>query len=244
MKRHHAHFFALVSMLLLMTGCTSQASHPRDPLEPMNRQIYKFNDKADRYVMKPVAQSYRAVAPIPVRTGVKNFFSNLGDASSMVNYALQAQPESAFYSFSRFLLNSTVGILGLFDVTGEGQRRYQHTGFGDTFARWGWKNSSYLVMPLMGPSTLRDGTGTVAGMAFQSNVIYGHPHQDAKMLSGSVSAISTRERLLGVEDTLEKAALDPYAYMRDGWLQIRAKRVGDDPLQKGEEDINIDDLVK
>lgn len=242
MKKYNTSF-GLLMVVLMMTGCTSHPSNPRDPLEPMNRQTYKFNDKADHYVMKPVAQTYRAVTPVPVRTGVNNFFRNLGDASSAVNYALQIRPEASFYCFSRFLLNSTVGLLGLFDVTQE-QRRYAQTGFGDTFARWGWKNSNYLVLPLMGPSTLRDGAGTFSGMAFQNNVIYGHPHPDAKALSGAMSALSTRERLLGVEDTLEKAALDPYAYMRDGWLQIRAKRVGDDPPQRDEEDINIDDLVK
>ncbi|HQQ63132.1 MAG TPA: VacJ family lipoprotein [Pseudomonadales bacterium] len=234
----------LCVLLVLAAGCTSHPSNPRDPLEPMNREIYKFNDKADRYVMKPVAETYRDVTPKGVRKGVSNFFSNLGDASSTVNYALQARPEASFYSFSRFLLNTTVGVLGLFDVTGEEQRRFAKTGFGDTFARWGWKNSSYFVMPLMGPSTLRDSTGTVSGMAFQNNVIYGHPHQDVRIASGTLSALSTRERLLGVEDTLEKAALDPYAYMRDGWLQYRAKQIGDSSAQKSEEEIDIDDLVK
>lgn len=234
----------LLPALLLLSGCAGWWEHPRDPLEPMNRAIYRFNEEADRYVMKPVAETYRDVTPDPVRMSIRRFFNNLGDASSAVNYTLQARPEPAFYSFARFTLNSTAGVLGFFDVTGEDERRFAQTGFGDTFARWGWKNSSYFVIPLLGPSTLRDGTGLVAGSAFQNNVLYGSPHDDALMLSGVAGAVSTRERLLGLEETVKGAALDPYAYTRDGWLQMRARTTGDDPPQSADEDIDIDDLVE
>lgn len=234
----------LLPALLLLSGCAGWWEHPRDPLEPMNRAIYRFNEEADRYVMKPVAETYRDVTPDPVRMSIRRFFNNLGDASSAVNYTLQARPEPAFYSFARFTLNSTAGVLGFFDVTGEDERRFAQTGFGDTFARWGWKNSSYFVIPLLGPSTLRDGTGLVAGSAFQNNVLYGSPHDDALMLSGVTGAVSTRERLLGLEETVKGAALDPYAYTRDGWLQMRARTTGDDPPQSADEDIDIDDLVE
>lgn len=233
----------LVAGMTLVSGCAGSGGNPRDPLEPMNRAFFKFNDRADRYVMKPVAKGYRAVTPQPVRSGVQNFFNNLGDASSTVNYTLQGKPEPAFYSFSRFTLNSTAGVLGFFDVTGETQRRFSSTGFGDTFARWGWKNSSYLVLPLLGPSTLRDGTGLAAGALFQNQVVFGNPHDDATLLASSVGAMSARERMLGLEDVLQDAALDPYSYVRDGWLQIRSEKVGDDPLQSSVDDINIDDLV-
>lgn len=239
-----ARFLLSLSVALLLSGCAGWGEHPRDPLEPMNRAIYKFNDKADRYVMKPVAETYRDVTPDPVRMSIRRFFSNLGDASSAFNYTLQGRPEPAFYSLARFTLNSTAGVLGFFDVTGERERRFAQTGFGDTFARWGWKNSSYLVIPLLGPSTLRDGTGLVASSAFQNHVLYGSPHDDALMVSGVAGAVSTRERLLGVEETIEGAALDPYSYARDGWLQMRVKASGDDPLQSSDEDIDIDDLVE
>lgn len=229
-------------LLVLISGCATGS--PRDPLEPMNRVVYKFNDKADQYVMKPVAEGYRYVTPQPVRNSVTHFFNNIGDASSTLNYSLQGKPEPAFYSFKRFLLNSTVGVVGFFDVTGEEQRRFAVTGFGDTFARWGWKNSSYLVLPIMGPSTLRDGMGVVAETLFLNNVIYGNPHDDAKLLSGTLDAISTREPLLGVEDTVKSAALDPYSYVRDGWLQMRAQSTGDDPVLSSEDDVDIDDLME
>lgn len=237
-------FLCLSVVMLCLTGCAGWGEHPRDPLEPINRAIYTFNDKADRYVTKPVAESYRDVTPDPVRMSIRRFFSNLGDASSAVNYSLQGKPEPAFYNLARFTLNSTAGVLGFFDVTGEESRRFAPTGFGDTFARWGWKNSSYLVIPLLGPSTLRDGTGLVASAAFQNHVLYGSPHDDALMVSGVAGAVSTRERLLGLEDTIEGAALDPYSYARDGWLQMRARTTGDDPLQSGDEEIDIDDLVE
>ena len=239
---------ALLRMTVLLLsvgvtiGCASQ--HPRDPLEPMNRAVYGFNDKADRYVMKPVAEGYRAVTPQPVRNGVNNFFNNLDDIGSAMNYSLQAQAEPAFYCFSRFVLNSTAGVLGVLDVTGEEQRRFARTGFGDTFARWGWKDSSYLVLPLLGPSTVRDGTGTVAASSFQRAVVFDSPHQDVNLTVGAVNAVSTRERLLGLEESIEGAALDPYTYTRDGWLQMRAKTTGDTAAQAAEDDIDIDDLVQ
>jgi len=236
-------FFLLFISTTALISCTSTPSNPRDPLEPLNRSIYKFNDKADRWVMKPVAQGYHDYTPDFLRTGVSNFFNNLTDASSSVNYALQGKAKPSLYNLSRFLLNSTVGLLGLFDVTSGHERSYQQTSFGDTFATWGWKNSSYFVMPLMGPSTLRDGTGTVADISFQSNVLYRHPHTGVAITSTVASGINTREKLLGVEDAINGAALDPYAYLRDAWLQIRAKKTGDDLPHTKEDDINIDDLM-
>lgn len=234
-----------VCFTLLLSGCSVTSQHPRDPLEPVNRVVYQFNDKADAWVLKPVAETYHDYTPQLLRTGISNFFSNLGDASSAVNYSLQWRGEPAVYSMARFILNSTVGILGFMDMTGEdGHRRFPQTGFGDTFARWGWKNSSYLVLPLLGPSTVRDGTGTVAGMAFQENVLYGQPHQDAMALSNTISGISKREKLLGIEETINEAALDSYSYTRDVWLQTRARTAGDTVTSPAEEDLDIDELMK
>lgn len=236
---------SLILVAIVLAGCSTRPSVSRDPLEPVNRVVYQFNDKADVWVIKPVAQTYHDVTPQFVRTGITNFFSNLGDATSAVNYALQVQPEPALYSMARFILNSTAGVLGFMDMTGENaHRRFEQTGFGDTLARWGWKNSSYLVLPLLGPSTVRDGTGTIAGMAFQENVLYGQPHEDAMTISNVFSGISRRERLLGVEETINEAALDPYAYTRDVWLQSRARKTGDTVLPAGEEELDIDDLME
>lgn len=227
-----------------LAGCvTGPDAHPRDPLEPANRAIYSFNESADKYVMKPVAQGYRAVTPSFVRKGVNNFFSNLGDANSSFNYFLQGKPLPAYYSLMRFTLNSTAGVAGLFDVTGEQTRDYRQTNFGETLARWGWKDSNYLVLPLLGPSTARDAAGIAVDSAFQRHAIYGNPHPDALALSAAAGAVSTRERLLGVEDTIGKAALDPYTYTRDAWLEMRAKKTGDKRAAE-QDDFSIDDLVE
>ena len=237
-------FLFLSTLLSLLTGCSSISIKNRDPLEPMNRVIYKFNDKADYYVMQPVAQGYHDYTPGFVRSRVKNFFSNLDDAGSAVNYSLQGSPRPALYCLSRFVLNSTVGVFGLFDLTNDNEPRYRQTDFGETFATWGWKNSSYLVIPLKGPSTLRDGSGSLAGYVLQQDVLFNNPKPAVSNSTSAISAINTREQLLGVEDTINGAALDPYIYTRDAWLQIRAKRTGDDiPHENHYEDINIDDLM-
>ena len=233
----------LAVVVLAINGCTSTPSNPRDPLEPMNRAIYKFNDKADHYVLKPVAQGYHDYIPQIMRTGVRNFFSNLNDATSAVNYSLQADPKPALYNLSRFALNTTVGIFGLFDLASTTGRRYPQSSFGDTFAKWGWKDSSYLVIPLMGPSTLRDGTGVASSLAFQNNVLYQHPNDTVSFGFTALSGINTREKLLGVEDLVSGASLDPYAYVRDAWLQMRAKQAGDTLPKQNDDDINIDDLM-
>ncbi len=237
-------FISLLSSLLLFSACTSTPSNPHDPLEPMNRAIYRFNDKADRWVIKPVAQSYHDYTPLFMRRGVDNFFNNLNDANSGVTFALQGEGKASLYNFSRFILNSTVGLLGFIDITSGHERSYEQSNFGDTFSRWGWKDSTYLVLPLAGPSTLRDGVGKIGDITFRENTLYSNPHNDAKLISNMVDGINTREKLLGVEDTIDGAALDPYSYMRDAWLQIRAKKTGDTvPQQNGEEEFNIDDLV-
>lgn len=235
----------LVMLCLQLTGCASNPSHPRDPLEPINRITYTFNDKADRWVMKPVAQGYHDYTPNFFRSGISNFFSNLNDANSTINFALQGEGKASLYNFSRFLLNSTVGILGFLDITSGEERNYGQTGFGDTFSVWGWKNSAYLVMPLAGPSTLRDGTGAVGSIVFRENTLYSNPHDDAKLLSNVIDGIHTRDKLLGIEDAISDAALDPYSYTRDAWLQMRAKQLGEEaPKNSDEEDFDIDDLVE
>jgi len=233
-----------IAIFLSLSACSNYRYHPGDPLEPINRATYQFNDKADRWVMKPVAETYRDYTPYFFRTGVSNFFNNLDDANSALNYALQAEGKASLYNLSRFLLNSTVGVLGFIDVTSGEARTYNKTGFGETFSVWGWKNSAYFVIPLAGPSTLRDATGALGDITFRENTLYSNPHGDAKLLSTVTDGVNTREKLLGIEDTVQGAALDPYSYVRDGWLQIRARQLGHEPPSSGDdEDFNIDDLV-
>lgn len=193
--------------------------------------------------MKPVAETYRDYTPQFFRTGVRNFYRNLGDAVSSVTYALRGEAKPSLYNLSRFFLNSTVGILGLVDVTSGQERTYQQNDFGDTFAAWGWKNSNYFVLPLIGPSTFRDATGLGTDLVFRHNTIYSNPSEKSILISDTVNIIYRREELLGVDDIITGAALDPYAYTRDAWLQMRAKEAGDDIPKSEEDDIDIDDLM-
>ncbi|WP_174875735.1 MlaA family lipoprotein [Vogesella oryzae] len=241
------HIPVLLASSILLTACASNPSHPQDPLEPMNRVIFQFNDKADHYVMKPAAEGYRFITPQPVRTSVGNFFNNLQDVYSMLNHGLQLEPRKTLTDLLRVSFNSTFGIFGLIDIaTPMGLPREPAT-LGDTMAHYGWKNSNYLVLPLFGPSTIRDGLGTAANLtiADQNDLVF-RTESDATA-AAVLNGISRREKLLGMEDTLQQAALDPYSYMRDAYLQYRNRQVGfqpsSQPQDNSPQEDNIDDLV-
>ena len=193
MKQHLA---LTVASSLLLVACASTPSHPQDPMEPMNRAIYQFNDKADRYVMKPVAEGYRFITPQPVRTGVGNFFNNLDDVYNMANHGLQLEGRKSLTDFLRVAFNSTFGLFGLIDIATPMGLKREPTGLGDTMAHYGWKSSSYLVLPLLGPSTVRDGLGTAAHLtvADPQNLVF-HVERDANAAS-AINAVSKREQLL------------------------------------------------
>lgn len=140
--------------------------NPADPYEPYNRAVSKFNDKADQYVMAPVARGYRKITPQPVRTGVSNFFNNLRDVVSFGSNVLRLDIKRASEDLVRVGLNSTFGLGGLIDVAGAGGVPNNKNSLGDTMASWGWKNSNYFVVPLMGPSTVRDTLGTAVTVAY------------------------------------------------------------------------------
>lgn len=212
--------------LVLLAGCASApGADPRDPWERYNRSMYSFNEAVDTAVLKPVATAYRDVLPQPVRTGVSNFFGNLGDAWSFVNNVLQAKPEGALHSFWRVVVNTTVGLGGVLDPASEMHLERHREDFGQTLGRWGAESGPYLVLPILGPSTLRD---TIA-----LPVDYlGRPQaqiQDVPVRNSLtvLEVIDTRARLLGVEQLLNQAALDPYTFQRDAFLQKRASDIHD-----------------
>lgn len=222
---------------LLAAGCTSTPTNPQDPLEPMNRAVYSFNDKVDRAVAKPVAKAYRAITPQPARTAVNNFFDNILDAYSFANNVLSGEPVKAMNDLMRVAINSTLGLFGLVDfATPAGLQSNKNT-FGDTLAHWGWKNSNYLVLPLLGPSTIRDGVGTATTLYVSPDrrLVYTNPA--SANTAWGLQLLGRRERLLGVEDTIDEAALDPYSYTRDAFLQMRAAQVaGQQPARPGKPD--------
>jgi phospholipid-binding lipoprotein MlaA len=225
-----------VELLLAATlaGCATAGGNPADPLEPFNRAMFRFNDAVDGAVIKPVAKGYRAVVPGIVRTGVSNFFSNLEDVWISVNNVLQGKFQEGFEDFGRVLINSSFGVAGIFDFASDMGIQKHNEDFGQTLGRWGVGSGAYLVLPILGPSTVRDGSAflldTQADLVFQIGDVRTH-----NSLYGT-RAISNRANLLDASSVLEEAALDKYSFVRDYWLQRRRNLVYDgNPPREPEE---------
>ena len=214
----------------------------RDRYERYNRFMFKVNDKADRYVLAPVARGYRKVTPAPVRGGVRNFFNNLRDVVSFGSNVLRLDAKRASEDFMRVAVNTTFGLGGLINIADAGGIPDNKNTLGDTFASWGWKNSHYFVYPITGPSTLRDSVGNTALMAYPvKNAIF---HTTAgRVSSTALQAVNTREEYLDLTDSIGDAALDPYIMVRDGYMQMRDKQIGNTAAAGSAEDIDIDELV-
>ena len=234
-----AQWGAGVLALVVVSGCASlpdgASRDPRDPWEGYNRSMFRFNEAVDTAVLKPVATAYRDVVPQPVRTGVGNFFGNLGDAWSFVNNVLQAKPEGAMSSFWRVVINSTIGLGGVLDPATEMRLERRREDFGQTLGRWGVPDGPYFVLPVLGPSTVRD--SAALPVDFYGSPI-GHVSDVAVRNSLYVlRTVNTRTNLLGVTSVLDYAALDKYAFTRDAYLQMRAQQAGQElPLDDGDDD--------
>ena len=221
----------LVGVLLagMLGGCATQGN--KDPLEPMNRGIYKFNDTVDKAAIKPVAGAYKAVIPSPVRTGVNNFFNNLGTFVTLINNLLQFKLDKAMTDAGRLAINSTFGIAGLIDVASMDGVEKNNEDFGQTLAYWGWENSTYIVLPFLGPSTLRDTGGLVVDSAVFDPIYYVED-VPARNSALALKFVDRRSQYLPASDLLDEAALDPYAFMRDAYMQRRNSQVHDGEVQK------------
>jgi phospholipid-binding lipoprotein MlaA len=213
-----------------LTGCAStEATHPQDPFEGYNRAMTTFNENVDKAVLKPVATGYQTVVPSPLRTGVTNFFGNLGDLWSMVNFALQGNGEKAYEHMVRFTTNTVFGLGGVLDWATPMQIKRDKQDFGMTLGHWGVKPGPYLVLPFLGPSTVRDTVALPADW-WGHPVDRMHPVSTRNSLIG-LRIVNTRANLLNATDTLEAASLDRYALMRDFYLKQRdvsAKQVDDE----------------
>jgi len=233
------------ALVLLTSACaTGPNANPRDPLEPLNRSVYSFNDAVDRAVVKPVATAYRDVLPQPVRTGVSNFFANLQDAWSGVNNALQFKPRESVESFLRFGVNTVFGLAGLLDIATE-MRIERHTeDFGQTLGYWGVGAGPYLVLPLLGPSTVRD-TAALPVDA-QGNLLSNVSDVPARNSATAVNLVDRRSRLLDASKMLDQVALDPYTFTRDAFLQRRRNQVydGNPPDDEVQDDAQTDPTTK
>ena len=225
---------AAVALLALAAGCATVANpDPRDPFEGYNRSMTRFNTAVDDAVLKPVATAYQQVLPQPVRTGIGNFFGNLGDAWSFVNNVLQAKPEAALHSFWRVVVNTTMGLGGVLDPASEMRMWRSREDFGQTLGRWGVPSGPYLVLPLLGPSSVRDTVGLPVDW-------YCHPLGQVNDISlrnslRAIDLVDRRARLLQAGEILDAAALDSYMFTRDAYLQRRQNEVHDgNPPPDGE----------
>lgn len=216
---------ALVATLGLTSGCATQpGADPRDPIEPFNRSVSKFNDAADRVVLKPIATGYVQLVPELVRTGVNNFFSNLGDAWTFVNSVLQLKPQEAGETAIRFGVNTFLGLGGLLDIASEAGIPKHKEDFGLTLGRWGVGTGPYIVLPLLGPSTLRD---TVAiGIETNGSVLSQVDSVSTRNGLYVLNVVDTRATFLQAGNVLEEAALDKYTFTRDVYLQRRRSLIG------------------
>ncbi|MEK7223689.1 MAG: VacJ family lipoprotein [Pseudomonadota bacterium] len=198
----------------------------RDPLEGFNRAMYTFNDKFDRYLLKPVAKGYRAIMPKPVSKSISNFFGNLHDPGIMLNNLLQGKPGQAASDLGRFLVNSTVGIAGLFDVATKMGLQKHNEDFGQTLAVWGVGDGPYLVLPFFGPSNMRDGPSLIVDWeTYPPNHMEEHSTSDKLYV---VEVIDKRAQLLDASDILEQAAgQDPYVFVREASRQSRRSQIYD-----------------
>lgn len=208
--------YPAVLLLCLTLGACSTGTHPADPFEPFNRNMYAFNDAADRAVLKPVAQAYDKAVPEPGKVLVNNFFANLDDVKTTFNDLLQLKFRQAASDGSRVLFNSTFGIFGLLDVTPRLKKHNED--FGQTLRHWGVPSGPYLMLPLMGPSTVTDASG-LYGDSFVS-VTGNTDHVPTRNSLYLVDGISTRARLLETEKLLE-GVLDRYSFLRDAYLMRR-----------------------
>ena len=208
----------------LVAGCAT-GSNPRDPFESFNRGVYSFNENIDRAILKPVAQAYKAVLPQFIRSSVSNFFSNINDVIVALNNLLQGKFTTAYSDLGRIAINSTLGIGGLFDIASEAGIEKHDEDFGQTLGWWGVPDGPFIVLPFFGPSTGRDTVGRVVD-AFSDPVTYVDPTRARNQLWGT-RVVNRRAELLDASAVLQTAALDPYEFVRDAYLQRRRNLIYD-----------------
>jgi len=219
--------------LSVLSGCaTTTGGDARDPLESLNRGIYTFNDGFDTLLAKPIAEVYQGVIPPLVRTGVSNVFANLYDVTVALNNLLQGKIVEALSDASRVVINTTVGLLGVFDIATEAGLEKHDEDFGQTLGYWGMDDGPYLILPFLGPSTLRDAFGRVVDWGSDPTT-YLQPNRDRNAVQG-FRLVTRRAELLRASRLLDVAALDEYAFVRDAYLQRRRNLIhdGNPPREK------------
>ena len=219
-----------LSMVTILSGCattsttsTSGAQNPVDPFEKFNRTMFTFNDRVDQYALKPVATVYKRAVPSFVQTGVYNFFGNLGDVWTAVNNLLQGRVADGVSDAMRFTINSTFGLAGLIDISSDAGLPKHNQDFGATLGVWGMQSGPYVVLPLLGPSTVRDSAALPADFAGNP---WTYVTPDATRYFGTaLRIVDLRAGLLDASNLIEDAALDRYEFIRDAYLQRRAGKI-------------------
>ena len=221
-------------VLVSMFGCataSSQASNPIDPFEPLNRSVFRFNEGVDRAVFRPVATAYRDTLPLMVRTGVGNFFGNLGDVWSLANNVMQLKLQNSAETFMRLNVNTIFGLGGLLDIATEAGIERHREDFGQTLGYWGVPAGPYVVLPLLGPSTVRD---TVALPVDHYGDLLSIVH-DAGARNGlyGLKIVDERANFLRAGQMLDEMALDKYSFTRDAFMQRRQSEVSGGSVSGG-----------
>lgn len=220
---------SLLAACVLLGGCTSANGMSdaviADPIEPANRKLFSVHQALDKAILRPVAKGY-GYLPSPLRTGVSNALSNLGEPFSVANQILQADMDGALDGAKRFLINSTIGVLGFMDVAeSQFDIAKDREDLGQTLAVWGVPEGAYLVVPVLGPTSLRDLTGRVAGVFLDpANIVI--DNQVATAAIGSLDAVDTRQKLLKPLDDLERTSLDYYTSLKSAYWQRRTALIG------------------
>ena len=205
-----------------------------DPWEGLNRRVHTFNNAVDRTIAKPLAKAYVKVVPRPVRLGVSNFFHNLGQPVSALNALLQGKPKQAGQSLARFVINSTLGIGGIFDPASDAKLPNKSEDFGQTLGVWGWKTSRYVELPLFGPRTVRDSFGLVGDG--QLSPIRQVEDDKTRVFLQGLQLVDVRTQLFAV-DSMREGAVDDYALVRDAWLQRRNYQIFGEREQQADESL-------
>lgn len=226
---------ATIAAAAALSGCaTGPDANPKDPLEPFNRGVSRVNDEVDKYALKPVALVYADYMPSPIRTAVGNVFSNVSDVYSAVNNLLQGKPSRAAEDTMRVAINTIFGLGGLIDIATPGGLPKYKEDFGQTLGVWGVPPGPYLVLPLFGPSTVRD-TGGMLVDRLMDPTSYIYPVWARYAVSG-VRIVDGRSQLLAATSLIDAAALDRYAFLRDSYLQRRQYLIYDGNPPGGDDD--------
>jgi phospholipid-binding lipoprotein MlaA len=224
-QRRKCILWLLLSLVALHSGVQAQGAYARDPWEPLNRRVYAFNDVIDTAVLRPVAQAYEKVLPSFARTGVHNFLGNLSDVWSMANSALQLKGQATAETLMRVSVNTVFGLAGVLDVATEMGIPKRKEDFGQTLGYWGVPSGPYVVLPILGPSTVRDGLGLPLDFK-------GDPGQNVSdaAIRNSLTVLRVtdlRASLLKTVDSVKESSLDPYSFVRDAYLQKRENDIYD-----------------